>query len=636
MTGMPRRRGRPAPLSAGVVEGFYGPPWRHEERLALLDAAPSLGLGTFLYAPKDDPWHRECWREPYPDAELARLGELAARAAAAGVALVWSVAPGLSMRYADDAEHAALVAKAEQVRGAGVPDVWLLFDDVPDTLADPDDVAAFGPGAAGAGRAHGETARRFRERFLLPHGMTHPMTVCPTDYAGCGRSPYRDGLAERLPGDARVLWTGADIVVGAVTRADVTAAAAAFGRRLVLWDNFPVNDFDRTRLFLGPLTGRPERVDDLPLDGVVANAMIEPVPSRLPLATVGAWARDPEAYDPGRAAAAALTLVAGQHAALVAPLVRACGSWPPAAPRDPALADATARALAGDEAALTAVEQRMRALAAGVPADDDRGDPLVAALAPWLAAGVHAGEAGLAACALLRGGAAADRAAAEAALDRVETDFPDVLRADVAAFVRATLGDDAPTAPPGRRAALVTGARPTPGDRAAVGWLRSRGFDARTTAVWPPAGGAPELAVLTPRAPLDAAAALADAPVPVLAWGRLVTLGVAAESGVLLDRDRVLPAGGGEVVVHRGPGRLTWCEPVPGAAVLARAPEPEPRPVLVAVPAGVPLTTGRPAAARRVVVFLTDDGPARWLLTDDGRALLDGALDRLVSARTAG
>jgi hypothetical protein len=182
----------------------------------------------------------------------------------------------------------------------------------------------------------------------------------------------------------------------------------------------------------------------------------------------------------------------------------------------------------------------------------------------------------------------------------------------------------------------VTGARPTPGDRAAVAWLLSRGFDARTTAVWPPAGAAPELAVLTPRAPLDAAAALADASVPVLAWGRLVTLGVAAESGVLLDRDRVLPAGGGELVVHRGPGRLTWCEPVPGATVLARAPEPEPRAVLVAVPAGTPLTTGRPAPARRVVVFLTDDGPARWLLTDDGRALLDGALDRLVRARTAG
>ncbi|WP_431835450.1 beta-N-acetylglucosaminidase domain-containing protein [Cellulomonas sp. Y8] len=661
--GVPPPGGR---LSAGVVEGFYGPPWRHDERLALLDAAPGLGLDTYLYAPKDDPWHRERWREPYPDAELARLGELAARAAAAGVAFVWSVAPGLSMRFSDDAEHAALAAKAEQVRAAGVRDVWLLFDDVPYDLPHPEDVAAFGPGQAGSGRAHGEAAARFREAFLLPHGVTGPMTVCPTDYAGCGRSPYRDALGSALPADARVLWTGRDVVVGTITREDVLAAAEAFGRRIVLWDNVPVNDFDRSRLFLGPLTGRPGDVDGLPLDGTVANAMIEALPSRLPLATVGAWARDPAAYDPARAAADALALVAGPRAGVVGPLVRACAAWPPGAPRDPGLARATRAALAGDAGALAEVEGRMRALA-GCAADasgacrdgtgagsDAEADALVAALRPWLHAAAHAGAAGLAACALLRG--SGDPAAARAALDVVETDFPDVLRSDIARFVRAALarrgpggegGDPAAGAEPSpggdgarsgdagagprRRAVLVTGAEPSAGDEATARWLRSRGLDVRTASTWPPADDAGvDLVALTPDAPAAAAEALAAAAVPVLAWGRLVTLGVATTSGVQLDRDRLVRDDGRQVVVHRGAGRLTWCEPVPGARVLARAPEPEPRPVLVEVPAGTPLTTGDPAPAARTVAFLTDDGAARWLLTDDGRALLDEALTRLL------
>ncbi len=658
-----------ARLSAGVVEGFYGPSWRHDERLALLDAAPALGLDTYLYAPKDDPWHRERWRDPYPAGELARLGELAARAAAAGVAFVWSVAPGLSMRYSDDAEHVALAAKAEQVRAAGVRDVWLLFDDVPYDLPHAEDVAAYGPGQAGSGRAHGEAAARFREAFLLPHGISAPMTVCPTDYAGCGRSPYRDALAGALPADARVLWTGRDIVVGEVTRDDVLAAAAAFGRRVVLWDNFPVNDFDRTRLFLGPLTGRPDDVDGLPLDGVVANAMIEALPSRLPLATVGAWARDPAAYDPERSAAEALASVAGRHAGVVGPLARACAAWPPDAPRDPGLARAMRAALAGDAGALAEVEGRMRALAgcagaavdgvrgAGSALDGVRGDgdaldgtqgdeagALVEALRPWLDAAAHAGAAGLAACALLRG--AGDVGAAGAALDVVETDFPDVLRADVARFVRAALAGREPDAAgtgvvgPGRRAVLVTGTAPSAGDEATAGWLRTRGLDVRVASTWPPEGHPHvDLVVLTPHAPPAAAAALAGAAVPVLAWGRLVTLGVATTSGVLLDRDRLVRADGHdsarELVVHRGPGRLTWCEPVPGARVLARAPEPEPHPVLVEVPAGTPLTTGAPAPAARTVAFLTGDGAARWLLTDDGRAVLDGALARLLlPART--
>ncbi|GIG35879.1 beta-N-acetylglucosaminidase domain-containing protein [Cellulomonas pakistanensis] len=647
--GSPHAPARPAAarppggrLSAGVVEGFYGPPWRHDERLALLAAAPALGLDTYLYAPKDDPWHRERWREPYPDAELARLGELAARAAAAGVAFVWSVAPGLSMRYSDDEEHAALAAKAAQVRAAGAHDVWLLFDDVPYDLPHPEDVARYGPGQAGSGRAHGEAAARFAAA-LVPLGLDGPLTVCPTDYAGCGRSPYRDALAAALPADARVLWTGRDIVVGEVTREDVRAAAAAFRRRLVLWDNFPVNDFDRTRLFLGPLTGRPAAVDDLPLDGVVANAMVEALPSRLPLATVGAWARDPAGYDPARAAADAVDAVAGDRAALVRPLVRACAGWPPDAPRDDGLTGALVAAATGDAGALAEVEGRMRELAACAAAGRATAgaggpDALVAALRPWLVAAGHAGAAGLAACALLRG--TGDPGAARAALDAVETDFPDVLRADVARFVRAALaasgagtGPDA-AAGTGHRAVLLTGARPSEGDRATAGWLRLRGLDVRVASAWPPPGHVPvDLVVLTPDAPAAAAGALASADVPVLAWGRLVTLGVATTSGVLLDRDRVALAGGGEVVVHRGAGRLTWCDPVPGARVLGRAPEPEPRPVLVAVPAGTPLTTGAPAPAPRAVAFLTDDGAARWLLTDAGRSLLDDALAALLPPR---
>ncbi|WP_255595841.1 beta-N-acetylglucosaminidase domain-containing protein [Cellulomonas sp. C5510] len=653
---MSRRGGR---LQAGVVEGFYGPPWSHRERLDLLAAAPSLGLDTYLYAPKDDPWHRERWREPYPPDALARLGELAERAREAGVAFVWSVAPGLSMRYADDADHAALAAKAEQVRAAGVPDVWLLFDDVPDRLADPADVTRYGDGPDGAGRAHGEAAARFREAFLLPHGIDHPMTVCPTDYAGCGPSPYRAGLAETLPADARVLWTGRDIVVGEVTRDDVLAAAAAFGRRLVLWDNYPVNDFDRTRLFLGPLPGRPADVTGLPLDGVVANAMIEALPSRLPLATVGAWARDPAAYDPGRAGAEALRAVAGDRAAQVAPLVRACSSWPPSAPRDPGLTALLDGALAGDAAALAAVRGRMqelrgcapgpleehpggadapaRAADPGAPHDvaPARGRALLVALRPWLDAAAHAGAAGAAACDLLGRGddaTAEEVAAAREALDRVETDFPDVLRADVAGFVRRALAAcGAVTASPvagGRRAVLVTGPEPGAGDRATEAWLRRRGFAVEVRSTWAP-GDASDLVVLTPGAPLPAARAVAASAVPVLAAGRLVTLGVARESGVLLDRDRVR-TGEDEVVVHRGPGRLTWCEPVAGARVVARAPEPEPRPVLVEVATGTPLTDGTPAPAARTVTFLTGDGAARWLLTDAGWSLLDAALDRLL------
>ncbi|GIG26703.1 beta-N-acetylglucosaminidase domain-containing protein [Cellulomonas denverensis] len=629
-------------LSAGVVEGFYGPPWSHEERLSLLDAFPGLGLDTYLYAPKDDPWHRERWREPYPADALARLAELAARAADRGVRFVWSIAPGLSMRYADDAEYASLVQKAEQVWTAGVADVWLLFDDIPDRLSDPADAAVFGDGPRGAGRAHGEVARRFRDDFLTPHGLTHPMTVCPTDYAGCERSDYRDGLARTLPADARVIWTGRDVVVGDITREDVLSAAESYGRRLVLWDNFPVNDFDRTRLFLGPLLGRPGTVADLPLDAIVANGMIEAVPTRLALASVGRWAHDPAGYDPAQAAAEALATVAGEHAGLVAPVVRACSSWPPSAPRDPELSAAMDRALAGDPDARAAVTERMRGLAAGEAGAVRH--PLVDGLRPLLAAGVHAGVAGLAACRVLeRPEDPALRAAAAAALGVVELDYPDVFRSEVTAFVRAVLsvregdpGDDAALDEERtrRRAVLIAGDQPTDGDRATAEWLRGRGLAVRLCATWTPGDEhAADLVVLTPTATAEAAAAVAQAAVPVLAYGRLLTLGVATDSGVLLGLERLTLDDGSAPVVHRGPGAMTWCQPVPDARVLARAPEPTMHPVLCELAAGAAVADGSPAPAARTTVFLGSHGAARWLVGPEGWRLLDEALDRVLAGR---
>ena len=112
----------------GVVEGFYGEPWSHADRLAWFDRAGALGLDHYVYAPKDDPWHREEWREPYPADRLASLASLAAAAEQRGVRFVYAISPGLSMRYDDPEEHRTLAAKCRQLLGAGIHSVALLFE----------------------------------------------------------------------------------------------------------------------------------------------------------------------------------------------------------------------------------------------------------------------------------------------------------------------------------------------------------------------------------------------------------------------------------------------------------------------------------------------------------------------------
>src|SRR5690606_40202652 len=89
------------------------------QRLALMDFLAGHGYNLYVYAPKDDPYHRERWREPYPPSQLNELRELAARARSVGVAFCFAVSPGLSLRYADDTELNRLWAKLEPLVQAG-------------------------------------------------------------------------------------------------------------------------------------------------------------------------------------------------------------------------------------------------------------------------------------------------------------------------------------------------------------------------------------------------------------------------------------------------------------------------------------------------------------------------------------
>lgn len=57
----------------GVIEGYFGRPWRHEDRKCVLTRLRELGYSFFHYAPKADAFLRRRWRELHPDGSLAEL-----------------------------------------------------------------------------------------------------------------------------------------------------------------------------------------------------------------------------------------------------------------------------------------------------------------------------------------------------------------------------------------------------------------------------------------------------------------------------------------------------------------------------------------------------------------------------------
>lgn len=59
------------------------------------------GLNAYIYAPKDDPYHRARWREPYPEEKLSKLASLSKLAKTQGVRFIFAISPGLDIRFQD-------------------------------------------------------------------------------------------------------------------------------------------------------------------------------------------------------------------------------------------------------------------------------------------------------------------------------------------------------------------------------------------------------------------------------------------------------------------------------------------------------------------------------------------------------
>ncbi|MFI7500959.1 beta-N-acetylglucosaminidase domain-containing protein [Streptomyces sp. NPDC049687] len=282
----------------GVVEGFYGTPWTHAERLSQLDFYGRTKQNVYVYSPKDDAYLRERWRDEYPAAELGQLRELVDRAAADHVRFTYALSPGLSVCYSSDADITALVRKFASLYAIGVRSFAIPLDDISYTKWNcPADEQEFGSGGGAAGAAQAHLLNRVWEEFSAGRTGLEPLEMVPTEYSDLADTPYKKGLRERLDPGVVVEWTGVGVIAPTITAAQVRQARAVYGHPILVWDNYPVNDYVTSRLLLGPYTGREADVAREAV-GVTANPMIQGEASRLALFTSAAYLWNPDGYDP--------------------------------------------------------------------------------------------------------------------------------------------------------------------------------------------------------------------------------------------------------------------------------------------------------------------------------------------------
>ena len=296
----------------GVIEGFYGPMWSHEERLHLIRHMRAWNMNLYIYSPRDDPYHRFHWDKPYPAEEMARLSELAAEAHRQGVGFAYAISPGNTFRPADPSHRQALVDKLQAFIELGCTFFPIFYDDL---------VEAFDPESE-SGERHAESQAAMMNGIAEAIAARCPgarFLFCPTQYMTAGKSRYLCRLHQRLDPRIETVVTGVDSDTDGVCPRTFSDAGAKryfenFGRRPFLWDNFNVRDNALNVLHWTPYSGRGANLDTL-CSGIVLNpqnAYLLNVPI---FGCMGDYFADPRAYHPGESFRRHVTALMGEHGA---------------------------------------------------------------------------------------------------------------------------------------------------------------------------------------------------------------------------------------------------------------------------------------------------------------------------------
>jgi hyaluronoglucosaminidase len=294
-------------LERGYGEYFYGQPWTHKERTAAIKFMGQTKMNFYMYSPKDDPYNRDRWREDYPQDFMKRLKDTLVAANDNFVTFSFAMNPGLSIKYSDDSDFTILMHKYQQAWDLGIRNFSLQIDDIGNAIRYPEDAAKF----KNQGEAHAYLANRVY-RALKEKDPEMTFSMCGMMYYIAQPDEYTYSLGEKLDPEISCMWTGGDVVDNYISIDEAYLYASGIRRKPFVTDNYPVNDFATTRLFMGPLVGRPNDLVYHVYNGFLENPMNQEEASKIGLACCADYAWNPLAYDPERSFVNAIHLVAGE------------------------------------------------------------------------------------------------------------------------------------------------------------------------------------------------------------------------------------------------------------------------------------------------------------------------------------
>ncbi|MGG5462083.1 beta-N-acetylglucosaminidase domain-containing protein [Clostridium sp. B9] len=267
----------------GFIEGFYGTPWSHEDRMSLMKDTSEYKMNTYIYAPKDDPYHRLDWKELYPEKEAKQIAELAQAGAENNFNFCWTIHPGATLQFTDE-DFDALINKFEQLYDLGVRQFGVLFDDTDDWRN---------------GQKQAEWINKIDTEFVKAKGDVAPMIVISARYNsawGPNIDRYFKPFMQTLHDDIQVMWTGHATMSNVSKEVfEWPKVQTGVDKEVAVWWNYPVNDYCDSRILMAPMHNLNQDLDNV--TGFFSNPMNQAEASKVALYSIADYTWNTNEFD---------------------------------------------------------------------------------------------------------------------------------------------------------------------------------------------------------------------------------------------------------------------------------------------------------------------------------------------------
>ncbi len=227
---------KPKPFRLGVVEGFFGTAWSWRTRTDYAGFLQQEGFDSYLYAPKSDAFLRKEWQRPLPAEHHAQLQKLARHYQGRQLNFGLGLSPFELYRDFGNEQKQLLLKKIHELNSIGADSLCLLFDDMRGDL----------PGLA----------RRQADimAFISEHSNAGHFMFCPSYYSDdpaleriFGKMPdnYLQDIGSLLDPVIDIFWTGPLVLSRDFSAAHLRDISERLQRKVLIWENYPVNDASR-------------------------------------------------------------------------------------------------------------------------------------------------------------------------------------------------------------------------------------------------------------------------------------------------------------------------------------------------------------------------------------------------------